>query len=202
MQRRPCRTAGSLRDGMHCQPDWLGRAARRVVAVGRADRRGTRSLSGQVPVDTQRRSQLADPPAAVVPMDAPDTRPCPRGDGTHLAERCLQGRHQFGASGLPWVENHVDPRRTIGRQLVGTGEDTGITADHYPAALADVGEPPRVGGALSRLSASIKLGWGMHQVAQTAQALGERAARDVLVEVELRRSGPGGRVRRPGRRRC
>jgi hypothetical protein len=105
------------------------------------------------------------------------------------------------SSGLPGVEDQMQFGRLVRCHLGGSFEDLCVPADDGPPMSRDIGEPDLIRGAFGGLTTAVQLSGGVHHISEIPQAPGDGPTCDVLIEVELRRRGPGGRGRRPGRRR-
>lgn len=96
---------------------------------------------------------------------------------------------------------HVYLCRPVRSHFLRALHDLGIAIEYDPTATRDLAEPLRV-GYTQRLSARAEhFWWRMTSVPQREEQFPDRPRNGVLVKVELRRRGPGGRERRLGRLR-
>lgn len=107
----------------------------------------------------------------------------------------------LGESRFAWEQEDLHPgpqvRIQLGRPLI----DLRIAPDNRPSVAAGPGKPVRISRSLGGFPAPVKPRGRVHRVTRFLKPTSHGSSGDILVEVELRRRGPGGRGRRSGRRR-
>lgn len=91
---------------------------------------------------------------------------------------------------------------SVGLKLMRSFVYLQVPSQACPLVRGDAGEPIVITSTLSLRPAAIQFGGSVDHVPQTSEQAHDGSGDDVLVSVELRGRGPGGRGRRFGRLRC
>jgi len=127
--------------------------------------------------------------------------PC-GGDRADLRQVHFHEFHQLGRTRLAWEQEDLKPGSPVGSQFRRSLVDLQVTAKHRPPMAAHPGKPVLVTRPEGGLAAAVQLGRAVQGVPEPSEQVAHRPGDGVLVSVELRRRGQGGRGRRSGPPRC
>lgn len=141
---------------------------------------------------------------AWVTEDAPHGRGAAHAVRTDVAQIRVEGIDQLLPGGMTVKQEQVDASALVGLQFRRRDENCGVPTNCRPSVPADITEPAFVRRPLRCRASSVHRSRSMDDVAEIFDRSPQGPAGDVLIQVELRRCGPGGRGRRfePGISRC
>jgi hypothetical protein len=207
--KRCGRTGPAIADAAYHHPQvaglpagitWTTRLAANATLHGlppaRTGKRGRPRKKGNPLGTLTHESQFSQNPSTSVPMHTPYAHGCSGRHRADIRENGVDRLNKLLSRSLPGKEDHVEFGRLVRRQLRRSLKDFRIAADHSPPTPRDVPQPDLIASTFGNFTAAVKLGGSVDRIAKLTQHSEDAAPRDVLVEVELRRRGPRGRVRR------